>query len=312
MTKCLGVNTPVIMFDGSIKMVKDIKINDLIMADDFTSINIVSTSFQNGEMFKVITRTGDYYVVNSGHNLTFKISKYIIPAGDNCVLVWGDKNGTVIHKNFDFYEDAKKELDILPEFVDLPVLMCIEKNKNRYWQKHFRVIYTTLDFPEKKLEINPYTFGEILVGANRFSNLKNTIAYFKFVYSKHIPVKYKNSSREQRLKLLAGMIDMSGRLTPNNNYEIILKKSGKIFEDIFFIAKSLGLYVFMREKNIVCISCACINEIPVLITKKPTDVCERFGHLLSAVRIVSIGRGKYNCLEIEDNKRIILGNFIIT
>ena len=309
MKKCLGVNTPVIMFDGSIKMVQDIKINDLIMADDSTSIKILSTSSQNGEMFKVITRTGDYYVVNRSHNLTFKISKYIIPAEDNCLLVWGDKNGTVIHKNFDFYKDAKKEFDNLPDFVDLPVLVCIEKNKNRYWQKHFQVSYKILDFPEKKLEINPYTLGEILVGANRFSKLKNTIAYFKLFYSKHIPDKYKTGSREQRLKLLAGLIDRSGRLTSYNNYEIILEK---FFEDIYFIAKSLGLYVFMREKNIVCISCGCINEIPVLTTKKTTDISERFGHLLSAVRIVSIGRGKYNCLEIEDNKRIILGNFIIT
>ena len=85
MKKCLGINTPVIMFDGSIKMVQDIKINDLIMADDSTSIKILSTSSQNGEMFKVITRTGDYYVVNRSHNLTFKISKYIIPTGDNFV-----------------------------------------------------------------------------------------------------------------------------------------------------------------------------------------------------------------------------------
>jgi hypothetical protein len=312
MKKCLGVNTPVIMFDGSIKMVQDIKINDLIMADDSTSIKILTTNSQNGELFKVITRTGDYYVINSGHNLTFKISKYIIPAGDNCLLVWGDKNGTVIHKNFDFYEDAKKELDNIPDFVDLPVFVCIEQNKNRYWQKHFQLSYTTFDFPEKKLEINPYTFGEILVGSNRFSNLKNTIAYFKLFYSKHIPNKYKNSSREQRLKILAGMIDRSGRLTPYNNYEIILEKSGKFFEDIFFIAKSLGLYVFLREKNIVCISCGCINEIPVLIRRKTTYNLERFGHLLSAIRIVQIGRGSYHCFEIEENKRIVLGNFIIT
>ena len=148
-----------------------------------------------------------------------------------------------------------------------------------------------------------------MVGGNRFSNLKNTIAYFKILCSKHIPHKYKTSSREQRLKLLAGLIDTSGRLTPYNNYEIILEKFS---EDIFFIAKSLGLYVFIREQNIVCISCGCINEIPVLITKKPTDIGERLGHLSSIIRIVEMGRGSYYGLEIEDNKRFVLGNFIIT
>ena len=55
MKKCLGVNTPVIMFDGSIKMVQDIKINDLIMGDDSTSRKIINTTCGNDEMFKIIT-----------------------------------------------------------------------------------------------------------------------------------------------------------------------------------------------------------------------------------------------------------------
>jgi replicative DNA helicase len=37
MKKCLGINTHIIMFTGSIKMVQDIKINDLIMGDDSTN-----------------------------------------------------------------------------------------------------------------------------------------------------------------------------------------------------------------------------------------------------------------------------------
>lgn len=287
------------MFNGSIKMVQDIKINELIMGDDSTSRKIVRTISGNDVMFKVITRRGDCYIVNSNYILTFKVSKYIIL----------NRNGSVIQKSFDFYEDTKKEYDSLPNFVDLPVSLYIE---NRYWNKHFQAIYTSLDFSEKKLEIDPYIFGTLLVGGNKFLKIKNTIAYFKILCSKHIPHKYKTSSREQRLKLLAGLIDTSGRLTPYNNYEILLEKSGTFSDDIFFIAKSLGLYVFIREQNIVCISCGCINEIPVLITKKTTDIGERFGHLSSFIRIVEIGRGSYYGLEIEDNKRFVLGNFIIT
>ena len=86
MKKCLGINTPIIMFDGSIKMVQDIKINDLIMGDYSRSRKIIRITSGNDEMFKVITRTSDYYVVNRDHILTFKVSKYIIPDGDNCFL----------------------------------------------------------------------------------------------------------------------------------------------------------------------------------------------------------------------------------
>ena len=41
--KCLGVNTPVLMYDGTIKMVQNIKVGDMIMGDDSTPRKILST-----------------------------------------------------------------------------------------------------------------------------------------------------------------------------------------------------------------------------------------------------------------------------
>ena len=67
--KCLGFNTPIIMFDGSIKMVQDIKDGDLIMGDDSTSRKVLSTVRGEDEMYKVTNRYGDSYVVNSVHIL---------------------------------------------------------------------------------------------------------------------------------------------------------------------------------------------------------------------------------------------------
>ena len=51
--KCLGVNTPVIMFDGSIKMVQDIKTGELIMGDDSTPRTVLSTASGEDEMYKI-------------------------------------------------------------------------------------------------------------------------------------------------------------------------------------------------------------------------------------------------------------------
>ena len=65
--KCLGLNTPIIMFDGSIKMVQDVKTNELIMGDDSSSRRVLSTSSGEDEMYKVTTHFGDSYIVNSAH-----------------------------------------------------------------------------------------------------------------------------------------------------------------------------------------------------------------------------------------------------
>ena len=42
-SKCLGKDTPVLMYDGTIKMVQDIKVGEKIMGDDSKPRNILST-----------------------------------------------------------------------------------------------------------------------------------------------------------------------------------------------------------------------------------------------------------------------------
>ena len=39
--KCFGINTPMLMYDGSIKMIQDINIGDKLMSDDNTSYKLV-------------------------------------------------------------------------------------------------------------------------------------------------------------------------------------------------------------------------------------------------------------------------------
>lgn len=42
--KCLGRNTKVLMFDGTVKNVQDIKVGDLLMGDDSTARTVLSTT----------------------------------------------------------------------------------------------------------------------------------------------------------------------------------------------------------------------------------------------------------------------------
>lgn len=313
--KCLGADTPIIMFDGSIKMVQDVKSGELIMGDDSTVRTVLSTASGEDEMYKVTHRNGDSYVVNSAHILTFKVYKNLTCSKNDCLLSWGDKTGNVMYKKFYDYREAKNEADALPDLVDLPILECIQKHKDRKWQKHFQGVYTGLDFPEKHLEILPYVLGELIT--KTICQDVRIIKLLGHMMNKYIPHEYKTSSRGQRLDLLAGIIDTSGCLTKEYTYEIT-QSSKQLNDDIYFIARSLGFHVFVREDNRsgillyrIYIS-GDIREIPVIIAKKPIRQNKKYDQLSSRIRIDAIGRGMYYGFEIDGNHRFVLGNFIIT
>ena len=76
--KCLAPNTPIIMYDGSIKMVQHIYMDDLIMGDDSTPRRILSTCFGSEQMYRIDQPIGDDYIVNESHILTIQIGNKIV------------------------------------------------------------------------------------------------------------------------------------------------------------------------------------------------------------------------------------------
>jgi len=70
--KCHGLNTPILMHDGSIKKVQDVAIGDLVMGDDSTPRRVMDLGRGEDEMYEVILNGGSKYSVNSEHILCLK------------------------------------------------------------------------------------------------------------------------------------------------------------------------------------------------------------------------------------------------
>lgn len=70
--KCLGYNTPVIMYDGSIKMVQNVKKGDILMGDDSTPRTVIGTCYGIEQMYTVVPEHGDPFTCNGGHLLSLK------------------------------------------------------------------------------------------------------------------------------------------------------------------------------------------------------------------------------------------------
>ena len=72
--KCLKIDTPIIMIDGSIKKVQDIIIGDILMGDDSTPRNVLSLARGREQMYKITNMQCDTYTVNESHILSLKCS----------------------------------------------------------------------------------------------------------------------------------------------------------------------------------------------------------------------------------------------
>jgi len=69
---CLALDTEVMMFNGTLKKVQDVKVGDLLLGDDYTARRVLSLCRGFDRMFRVHQQREDSYVVNSKHILTIK------------------------------------------------------------------------------------------------------------------------------------------------------------------------------------------------------------------------------------------------
>jgi Hom_end-associated Hint/Type III restriction enzyme, res subunit len=95
--KCLGKDTPVLMYDGSIKLVQNIVVGDLLMGDDDMPRTVLTLARGREMMYRISDcSTKNSYIVNKSHILSLKkmITKqvYDIEVTDYLQLNFLEKN----------------------------------------------------------------------------------------------------------------------------------------------------------------------------------------------------------------------------
>jgi len=128
--KCLGIDTEILMYDGTIKKVQDVIEGDLLMGDDSTPRKVLSLARGKEQMYKVETLKGNGYIVNESHILSLKSS-----SNHSKSL----KKGTVV------------DMSVL-DYLNLP----------KSFHGRGGVLYgyrVPIDFPETPLPFEPYMIG---------------------------------------------------------------------------------------------------------------------------------------------------------
>jgi DNA mismatch repair ATPase MutS len=171
--KCMSRDTPILMYDGTIKMVQDIQIGELLMGDDSTPRKVLSTTTGIDEMYKISNKKGDTYTVNSKHILCLK-SSYSFSIEDRkdrksyslkwfCVMEKRLKSKSLSYKNRD-KEQVLKEIQIikkekqkLSKYFEISVENYLKLPKSYHgFLSGYKV---GVEFPEKEVDIDPYIIG---------------------------------------------------------------------------------------------------------------------------------------------------------
>lgn len=323
--KCLLKGETVLMYDGSIKKVEDIRIGELVMGDDSTPRTVLETHSGTDTMYKITNHKGESYTVNSHHilSLVYTGKKNIRDRQEknSYQITWFDKMKyklsykTFSYKNKnkeDVYIQAKDFLDNLTDntTVDIPIQDFLKLSKK--YRNNLLGYQVPIQFPTQNVPIDPYIIGYWLGDGNSKELDTNILINLKLNQSKHIPMIYKCNSRENRLRLLAGLIDS---ISKNKKFEINLCKSNEQFiDDIIYLVYSLGFVATRNMKQTKNKEVVQIQISGERLDEVPTQIIRTYkkDNLLSPINVKKVGEGEYYGIELDGNNRFVLGNFIVT
>ena len=115
--KCLGINTPILMYNGDIKYVQNINPSDILMGDDSKPRHVQSVCMGMDTMYRINQSVGDNYIVNEAHILTVIIDGTLQDVSlKDCIEIQKYKEIYGYHTIIDFPE---KHISNIAEYVGI-------------------------------------------------------------------------------------------------------------------------------------------------------------------------------------------------
>ena len=360
--KCLALGTKVIMADGTLRAVEDVRVGDAVLGPDSRARHVLSVSRGHGPLYRVQQASGMTYTVNDTHLLSLKKSES--SKKDRRVMENGNPR------------NSRRRYPDFPDIVHMTPVEWIQQSQR--WKQHFRGFKAgCIHFEKQDLGIDPYLLGvwlgdgtarelritsadhEVIeycrdlmrgmggdislyqkagqraydiglhFGAMRRKGRKNPLwrafKAYNLKNNKHIPHAFLVNSEENRLSLLAGLIDSDG--TASHNGYVITQCNESLARQIKYLADLLGF-----KTNIVGYATTCGNNgvrswawrvsidgdtwrIPCKIARKrltPAMMSKRRNWLISGLQIDPVGDGEWAGFEIDGDHQFLLEDGTVT
>lgn len=354
---CEHPDTPILMADLSVKKIKDIGVGDYVMGDDGTPRCVLKLFRGESDMYRVKQSNAEDYIVNSSHILTLKksesakrpfgnITKKGTPRhpfgryssyGDviDIPLPLFDGKSEKFKNNFFGFKSAsipyKEQRTLVP-----PYLMGL-------WLGDGTSIFPRITNPDQEVKewIENYcaknnlrltcqykqgAYHMGIVGNGKIGNniFLNALKDYNLIGNKHIPQEYISNSENNRLQLLAGLIDTDGYF--DKGYYEITQKNKELAYSIKLVADTLGFRTSIKAKNARCNGKDCgevyrvdiggdVWRIPCRVDRKiakKENFHKNKDWRVSRVNIEPIGRGEYCGLMLNGNQRYLHADGTIT
>jgi replicative DNA helicase len=338
--KCHTKDTPILMYDGSVKLVQDIIIGDKIMGPDSNPRTVLRLGKGKDDLYMVYPRTGNPYGVNSEHILCLKRSKN--GKGKNPKTKHGDEIEISV-KDF-----IKKPLKFKNNFKGFKVPVEFKNNNSIKVDPYFvglwlgngdtkRTIISNED-PEVISYLKDYgaSFGINVINKEKREGfckrwwlnkgeIHERMIQDEYINTKKIKESYLITSKENRLKLLAGLLDSDGFLAKKDKYFEITLVNEKLIDQIKFLCDTLGFKVNKSKKlthikKINYTGIAFRLLIKGDLTQIPTKIKRKIAKrkpirdpsIVGIKKVKHLGIGDYFGFELDGDKRYLLGDCTVT
>ena len=351
-TGCHSKGTKILMYNGKFKNVEDVQVGDLVMGIDSTPRKVLELHNGKDDMYKVIQNKGEDFIVNKGHILSLLKTNERSKKSNR--VYESTKGGKIVNISIEEYLNKSNNFKHLHKLYKSNGIEFNNINNNLPLDPYFLgiligdgclmhncVMVTTMD---KEIVDYIYYIADLYdlkvrkedMENNKSSNyyittkegkknshklkliLKEIGIYNHKCDNKFIPDIYKYSSKENRYKLLAGLMDTDGYLSDKTSFEYSTK-SKQLKDDILFLARSLGYYCNSKGKIIkgntyyvIRINGKC-DLIPTRVERRKAEVRKiNKNHLVSGFKLEYIGKDEYYGFTLDGDNLYMLEDFIIT
>jgi hypothetical protein len=225
---------------------------------------------------------------------------------------------------------SEKELPIDPYMIGYWLGDGTSRGSSLTSQDSTVLYYFAKNLPNYNLALNyssGYTYGISGNGKQNNNVFLNTLKELNMINNKHIPMIYKCNSKENRLKLLAGLIDSDGSLCNNGGFEFT-QKNEILMDDVIYLVRSLGFSCYKACKKTswthngvknygtawrMHINGKGLETIPTLIPRKQSSPRQQIKDVLvTGISVEYVGEDDYYGFTLDGNCRYLIGDFTVT
>lgn len=347
--ECFDPDTEVLMYDRSVRKIKDIHIGDKVLGPDGAPRTVLDECEGVDKMYRIHSGTGcDDQIVNSRHKIYYTEYNHFKKTYTDKLATPLELMKEDLHKSYIKQNRYLKRVHPVDDNVSSNLLLDPYylglwlgdgfTNSPAIINEDIEVIKWLSEYAESNGMTTTLLSDKnvpVIYLKNKIYNHKNPIKdalqYYGILNRKDIPDDYLHSSVEDKLQLMAGLIDTDGHFSKRDRiYTFSQCESRKhIVDKLAFIARSLGfkcslhMYKTAGTKHICGNKSTCQNtytlriidglyDIPCKIARKKHHwVQKRTKRTLTNFKVSYSHIGKYKGITTDGDHFFVLKDFTV-